>query len=167
MQLEEAREQSWTIPSFPLSGVVPKNMPAYGGPGMLPDPPSQQVFSGAHAHWPPPPPPPPQQQQQQQTYSFQQQMHHPGHFLPQSQHAQLMQTQRIAGPDIGLNSALPQQPKPFYRSQSSMQSQQLVAVLMQLLPPGEENAVAVSPDLDMAVQVNLTTCRAPARKLCT
>lgn len=171
VQLEVAGVQPWTISSFPIPGVAPQQMPAHSGPGMLPAPPTQQAFSGVHAHGPSPPQQQ-LQQHQQQAYDHQQQMQHSGQFIPQLQHAQHAQhapqhaqQQRPAGPDMRPNSASAQQPQQSYRTHnmtSSPQSQQLVAVLMELLPFGEENAIAMSHELDLAVQVTLTlSCPSP------
>ena len=150
-QLEGAGLQPRAPPSFINPGAPPQQAPAHGGPGIVPPPFLEQAFSGTHSHGPP--------QQQQQLHDSQLQMQHPLQFPSQSQHGPQhaqQQQQGPAGPDVGQSSASVQPPQAPQRPQSRSpepQEQQLVSLLMHLLPPGEENAVHVSHELDQAVQV--------------
>lgn len=145
MQLESSGLKPWTPPSVPRAGpgVPPHPMPPHGAPGMLPPPPLQQVFPGMSGHGPPPS----QQQQQPQQ--------HPQYVQQHAQHAQQQQQQRPEmGHDLG---AIPQPPQSPQRPQSRgppPPEELLIGVLMQMLPHGEENAVAMTQDFEQAVQVS-------------
>lgn len=138
MQLEGAGIKPWTPPSAARAeaGLSQHPLSPHGAPGMLLPPTLQQGFPGMAAHGAPLP----QLQQQQQVQ-------HP-QYMQQAQHAQhAQQLQAQQQPVMVHDTSAGPQP--------SQAEEHLTGKLLQLLPHGEENAIAVTQAFEQTVQVRL------------